>query len=355
MTFIDSDDGELYSVFLNKGFVSHDTENAYNIGFLEAKNQTKLFQNGKNLSHFNHDSSYKNIQWGWLNHDNSNNTLRFYAGLTQEEHTFTTLSASALALIDNNKNYDSSFPLPNDRSFTYPWLGFEYQEKQYKKLTNIYLINHTEDFNFGWQLNGHIGLADGIKENSAWALYRVNISKGMQLSGQSLLIFSGEVAGETYESNDNRVLAKFSLEAFHELNDQWRLYLKNTSVFSKNQFRDLPVSLGGDTSLRGFPLQYQHGENTTLFTSELRYYPQINIFKLFELGGVLFWDAGKAFGTSTIKNIDNRWLNSLGIGARFFSTHSSESQVIHLDLAFPISDNDQLNGVEIRAETKYAF
>jgi len=69
----------------------------------------------------------------------------------------------------------------------------------------------------------------------------------------------------------------------------------------------------------------------------------------------LFWDAGKAFGTSTIKNIDNRWLNSLGIGARFFSTHSSESQVIHLDIAFPISDNDQINGVEIRAETKYAF
>jgi hemolysin activation/secretion protein len=107
--------------------------------------------------------------------------------------------------------------------------------------------------------------------------------------------------------------------------------------------------------LRGFPLQYQHGENTTLFTSELRYYPQVNLFKLFELGGVVFWDVGKASGTSTIKNIDNGWLNSLGIGARFFSTHSSESQVIHLDIAFPISDNDQLNGVEIRAETKSAF
>ncbi|NQZ82143.1 MAG: hypothetical protein HRT52_14110 [Colwellia sp.] len=355
LTFIDSDDGELYSVFFNKGFVSHDTNNAYNIGFLEAKNQTKLFQNGKKLTRFNHDTSYKNIQWGWLSQDNHTNTLRFYAGLTQEEHTFTTLSENSLVLTDNNKSDDNSFSLPSDRSFTYPWLGFGYQEKQYKKLTNIYLINHTEDFNLGWQLNGHLGLADGNKENSAWTLYRLNISKGMQLSNQSLLIFSGEIAGETYQSHKNRVIAKLSLEAFHELSDQWRLYFKNTNVFSKNQFKDDPISLGGDTSLRGFPLQYQHGENTTLFTSELRYYPQINIFKLFELGGVFFWDVGKASGTSTIKNIDNGWLNSLGIGARFFSTHSSESQVIHLDLAFPISDNDQLNGVEIRAETKYAF
>ncbi|MFT5755490.1 MAG: hypothetical protein ACI9LM_000199 [Alteromonadaceae bacterium] len=353
LTFIDSNDGELYSTFINKYFVGHDTKNAYNIGFLNANNQTKLFQNGETLSTFNHSTRYKNMQWGWLHQDNNKHTLRFYAGLTQQENTFSVLSVNDIESIDNNKN--NQYSLPNDRTFTYPWLGFEYQEKNHKKLTNIYLINHTEDFNFGWQFNGHIGIADGNKKHSAWALYKINISKGIQISSQSMLLFSGEITGETYKSNDNRILAKLSLEAFHTLNEQWRYYFKNTNVFSKNQFKDLPISLGGNTSLRGFPLQYQHGENTILFTSELRYYPQINLFKLFELGGVIFWDVGKASGTSTIKNIDNGWLNSLGIGARFFSTHSSESQVIHLDLAFPISDNNQVNGVEIRAETKYAF
>jgi len=355
LTFIDSNDGELYSTFINKDFVGHDTKNSYNVGFLNADKQTKIFQNGKRLSTFEHETHYKNIQWGWLHQDNNKHTLRFYTGITQQEHSFNEISATTSEPMDSNKNSQDSFPLPNDRSFTYPWLGFEYKEKNYKKLTNIHLINHTEDFNFGWQLSGHMGVADGNKNNSAWALFKVNISKGMQFSPKSMLLISGEVSGETYEKNDNRVLATLSLEAFHKLNEQWQLYFKNTNVFSKNQFKDLPVSLGGDTSLRGFPLQYQHGENTTLFTSELRYYPQINLFKLFEIGGVLFWDIGKASGTSAIENIDNGWLNSLGIGARFFSTHSSESQVIHLDLAFPISDNNQINGVEIRAETKYAF
>jgi hemolysin activation/secretion protein len=113
--------------------------------------------------------------------------------------------------------------------------------------------------------------------------------------------------------------------------------------------------LGDDSGVRGYPLNYQHGERTTQFTLEARYYPHINIYKLFELGGAAFIDAGKAFGNSPVANVNTSVLASVGIGARFYSTHSSDAQVIHLDLVKPLSTDTNVNGIEFRITTKHSF
>ena len=126
-------------------------------------------------------------------------------------------------------------------------------------------------------------------------------------------------------------------------------------MLSRNQFLDRPVELGDDSGVRGYPLQYQHGERTTQLTAELRYYPHINIYKLFELGGAAFFDAGKAFGESPVINVNNSFITSIGVGARFYSPHSSEAQVIHVDLVKPLSPSDVINSVEIRISTKHSF
>jgi hypothetical protein len=109
------------------------------------------------------------------------------------------------------------------------------------------------------------------------------------------------------------------------------------------------------SGVRGYPLQYQHGTSTTQFTVEARYYPHINIYKLFELGGAAFIDSGKAFGNSPIANTNSSVLTSVGLGARFYSTHSSEAQVIHLDIVKPLSTDINVNNVEFRITTKHSF
>jgi outer membrane translocation and assembly module TamA len=113
--------------------------------------------------------------------------------------------------------------------------------------------------------------------------------------------------------------------------------------------------MGGNKRLRGYPLQYQHGSKSVMFNSELRYYPQLNILKLFEVAGVAFFDAGKAFGEATAKNIEAGWLQSVGVGLRFFSPHAGKASVIHFDLAFPQSDNPDMDNFAIRIEAKRSF
>ena len=137
-------------------------------------------------------------------------------------------------------------------------------------------------------------------------------------------------------------------------------YFNNINILSKNQYLDDPVAIGGDTGLRGFPLQYQHGKHSVKFTGEIRYYPYINIMKLFDLAGAAFIDSAKAFGDiqspESQENIEKDWLYSIGIGARLYSPHSAgNNQVIHIDFAFPQSDNPSINNFEVRIEAKKSF
>ncbi len=102
-------------------------------------------------------------------------------------------------------------------------------------------------------------------------------------------------------------------------------------------------------------MQYQHGNHTTLFTLEARYYPHINIYKLIEVGGAFFIDSGRVYGQAENGIEQDSWMTSVGVGARFYSSQTSEAQVIHVDVVKPMSSDNNVNGVEFRITTKHSF
>lgn len=348
LRFADNDDGTQQSLFLQKHFASFYTNDAYNIGFNEESHNDTIYQNNSELAIFTHNVSFKNAEYAWLDSNTNSASLRYRIGITQDQHTFFP--------VDNTENSINSSFLPQDRDFIYPWLGVDYIEKNFKKLTNIHLITQIEDFNHGWKLSSRLGISDGTKENNAWALFQVNIGKGFEIHDKALLLMNIALHNDIYKQHDNRLLLSINAEYFYNIDPSWGFYLSNTSIVSKNQYLDKPITIGGSSGLRGFPLQYQHGEHSIKFTSEIRYYPHINLFKLFDLAGVAFLDSGKAFGDSVADNSEEALLHSVGIGARLYSPHSTRShQVIHIDFAFPQSNNTGINSFEIRVEAKHSF
>jgi hypothetical protein len=348
LRFADNDDGTQQSLFLQKHFASFYTDYAYRIGFNEESRNDTIYQNDSDLAIFSHEISFKNAEYAWLNSNSDSALLRYRIGMTQDKHTFST--------VDNTDNSIISAFLPQDRNFVYPWLGVDYIEKDFKKLTNIHLISQIEDFNHGWQFSSRLGVSDGTKDNNAWALFQAKIDKGFEIHDKALLLMNVALNGDIYEQQDHRLLLSLNTEYFYNIDSSWGVYLSNTNVVSNNQYLDQPVTIGGDTGLRGFPLQYQHGEQSIQFSSEIRYYPHINLFKLFDLAGTAFFDTGKAFGDSVVDNAEDAWLYSVGIGARLYSPHSAGSnQVIHIDFAFPQSDNADIDSFEIRVEAKQSF
>ncbi|PKG86191.1 hypothetical protein CXF85_00285 [Colwellia sp. 75C3] len=353
MSFADNDDGQQRSLFLHKIFAGFHTKTAYHLGFSEESRNDTLFQNGQDQSVFGHDISFKEGSYAWLNFNDDSRLLRYRLGITQDKNTFSELSSEQSSDLSSSPLTDVH---PEDRDLLYPWIAFEYIEKDFRKLTNVHLITQIEDFNHGWQLSSSLGIGNGNKENSAWTVWRMRVKKGFNLHDNALLLLDLALANDIYQQRDSRLLVKISGEYFYQLNKSWGFYLSNNNVASTNQYLDQPVTMGGNTGLRGFPLQYQHGKNSIKVTSEIRYYPQINLFKLFDLAGVAFVDAGRTYGESTVKNIEEGWLGSAGLGLRLHSPHSGGNHpIIHIDFAFPQSENPDINRFEIRVQAKKSF
>ena len=353
LRFVDNDDGQQRSLSLHKIFAGFHTKTAYNIGFNEESRNDTLFQNDQDQSIYGHDVSFKEASYSWLNFNSDSRLLRYRLGVTQDKDTFSSLS---IAAGDELATPPLTTVIPEDRDLLYPWLAFEYIEKDFRKLTNVHLITQIEDFNHGWQLNSRLGIGNGNNDNSPWTVWKMRVKKGFNLHDNSLLLLDLALANDMYQHRDSRLLVKLTAEYFYQLNKSWGVYLGNANVASKNQYLDQPVTMGGNTGLRGFPLQYQHGKSSVKITSEIRYYPDINLFKLFDIAGVAFADSGRTYGKSTVQNIESGWLGSVGLGLRLHSPHSGGNHpIIHIDFAFPQSDNPDINSFEIRVQAKKSF
>jgi hypothetical protein len=361
----DNDDGSSQAVFVIKNFVSFDTPYAYKIGFDNFRQIDTLRQNGRQVAQFNHKKSHQILHWEKLYADTEYSTLRYGLGFTHEEHLFY-----------HNEVGDQSVPgfgvLPQDRELSYPFASAEYVQKDYRELRNFNLINQIEDFNLGWHGIVLVGsdISSPVNKSepntsqnlpSASLIYRASLSKGIEIGGSGFLFLNAHAEGERYDGTTaaNRSLFRFSSEYFHTFNSYWGGYIKNENVVSNNQFVDSPIAIGGESGVRGYPLQYQHGANTSQLTIEARFYPRINLYKFFELGAAAFVDIGKAYGDSAITsnspNSNSSTLASVGIGARLYSTHSSEAQVIHFDLIKPLSSDTNVSNFEFRVTTKHSF
>lgn len=338
---IDSPDGYQRSVFFDKPLVSVDSDFGGSVGFNREDRVDTLFHNSQDELLFRHQIDYQTLNMGWKIGNWDDHHLRVLAGWTKDEHRFS----------EPQSDY-----LPDDRIFNYPWVGMEWLEDDFVTMRNLHLIEEKEDINLGWHLQANLGhnLASGPQQG-AW-LWNLSASKGLAWNANTLLLArlqAGGFAGG--EQDHSSMTGRFGGELIHRINQRFAWYASAAWQFSDNPTLDNPVNLGGDTGLRGYPLQYQYGEQTLLFSTELRYYPRINLFKLFELGGAVFYDAGKSFGDTPRANEETGLLQSAGIGARLYSTHSSDRQVIHIDLVHPFSDQEDVSGLEFRVEVKHAF
>ena len=96
-----------------------------------------------------------------------------------------------------------------------------------------------------------------------------------------------------------------------------------------------PLTIGGDKGLRGYPLRYQAGERRVLATVEARAYSDWYPFRLFRVGGAVFYDTGRAWHGENQNTVNSGWLRDVGFGLRLLSARTSKGNVLHADIAFP--------------------
>jgi outer membrane protein assembly factor BamA len=79
------------------------------------------------------------------------------------------------------------------------------------------------------------------------------------------------------------------------------------------------------------------------------------VWQLFRIGGAAFFDTGRAWGGDNVNTVNPGWLSNAGFGLRIVSVRSAFSNVLHLDLAFPLNATNDIKKVQFLVKTKASF
>lgn len=357
----ENNDGRRTAFQLDKPFYQDSTSRMYKLGWLSDERLEQVYHNGALENLFITRQKDIDLQTGWLLDYRERTSLRLLAGFSSKQWLFSEdLLQPALAL-------------PEDRRYQYPWLGLDYKEHNYQVLSDVYLINHNEDINLGWHHQARVGLqSTGLADGKSLGYQLTWLSEKGFGDAAHLTLFTLKLDAMLGIEGGDQVIAAAKAEDFYRLSKQFTFYTKLQFDQRSRNYLDQPLDLGGETGLRGYPVQYQQGTQRWLSTAELRWYPQITLYQMLDVGFVAFADAGRASGGDIqlaapsvagirsdtdllMPNAAEHWLGSVGLGTRFYSSRSSNNHVIHVDLSKPVGGATELSSWEIQLKVEQRF
>lgn len=246
--------------------------------------------------------------------------------------------------------------LPTDEKLVAPFARFELIEDRYDRELNRNLIGRPEFFALGLNSRLQLGRAStGLgSSRNAW-LYSGSISRGFEPFPEHMLIAAASLSGQYGDGQVRRQRLGAQAQYYLPQGRRWLFYAgASGDMLTRPELPDL-LLLGGDNGLRGYPLRYQSGTRRALFTVEERFYTDLYVWQLFRIGGAAFFDVGRAWGGDFVNTVNPGWLSNGGVGMRIVSARAAFSNVLHLDLAFPLNATPDIKKVQFIVKTKTSF
>jgi outer membrane protein assembly factor BamA len=246
--------------------------------------------------------------------------------------------------------------LPPDRTLSYPFVGFDFLQDKYKKVGDENQIGRTEDLYFGTEVTGEVGLS-----NSAFGADRKAIMlaakalRGIEITGFQQLFLTGDFSSRIEDGRARNLKADARAKYYWRWRTDWLLYAALSGTVTDSLDPDMQLLLGGDNGLRGYPLRYESGTSRALFTLEQRFYTDWYPFRLVRVGGAIFADVGRTWGSGTIGNSDPGLLRDVGFGLRLGNTRSGLGNVLHIDFAFPLNNIAGIQRFQVLVQTMQSF
>lgn len=331
----DTSDGRNTLLSVARPFYSLDTPWATGLQVSDLSQVEQIRSHGEKVNAFRHQAIDDEIYYGKAIDINANFTQRWLVGFTHEEDSF---------FIDENTKQ----PIPDHDKAVYPWIEYQYLQNKYGVFKNLNQIQRPEDIAVGQTVKIRLGMAGTAFGNPDDVLrYKAEYTNIIDLSDTHLLELEVELDGRQhlkYEQLDPTILT--SAVAYHYMQDEKnRWYARFEYGMGENlpQYKELTV--GDITGLRGYPTDYLRGDRRYVFSLERRYFSDVHLFNLVRLGGVVFFDVGKAWGLPN--EPQSPLLSDVGIGLRLSSTKVRIGNVIHVDIAMPTTAKDGISKYQL--------
>ena len=180
-------------------------------------------------------------------------------------------------------------------------------------------------------------------------------SDGADLSPTQSLFGSAWVSGRYEHGEIRNGILGAEARYYLQTSARSKFFANVSGTVTEQLDQDQQLTLGGDTGLRGYPFAYQAGTAKALLTLEQRYYTKWYPFRLFHVAGAVFADSGRTWGTDVTGATSLGLLNDVGIGLRLGTSRSAFGNVLHIDLAFPLDGDNDIDSVQLVVETKARF
>ena len=309
------------------------------------KRRSTLYKLGDPVAEYQNERKNYSLFGGWSSGLQNGWVRRWTAGITYDDNVFAATPTPILPVV-----------LPANRKLVYPFVGIEILEDQFEKSANSDQIERSEDFYFGTRVAALLGWSDTQfdADRNAW-IYHLSLSNGFGSMDSKALLLSASVDGRRENGRRANAMARFSARYYSRQSIKRVFFAAVNVIAGRNLDLDNPVEVGGDNGLRGYPLRYQSGDSRVLLTVEQRYFTDWYPWRLFRVGGAVFFDAGRVYGNDPLGGQNSGWLTDLGFGLRFAPTRLGTRKIIHLDVAFPLDGDSSIDSVQILLEAKRSF
>ena len=341
----DNDDGHSNHVSLVRPFHKLDARwTAGGRGFDDDR-RTALYVLGEEAAEYRHEREYLNVFGGWSAGLHKGWVRRWSAGIVYDNNDFSDATEPTLPAV-----------IPEDRELVYPYLSFELLEDSFDTSSNTNQIGRTEDFYMGRRLSASVGWSDeSIGANRDALLYWASASRGFGSLQRTSLFVAASASGRIESGETANAVTGLDIRFYRRKSEKQLFFMTLGATVGHNLDLDNPVQLGGKSGLRGYPLRYQGGDSKLLFTIEQRYYTDWYPWRLFRVGGAIFADVGRTWGTNPLDERSYGWLKNVGFGFRFAPTRFSARKTAHLDFAFPLDGDSSIDSVQVLLEAKRSF
>ncbi|MDJ0653657.1 MAG: hypothetical protein QNJ40_05875 [Xanthomonadales bacterium] len=341
----DNSDGHSYRVSASRPFYSFDTTWSAGFSLLDDERITTLYSLGDEAAEYQHDRSLYQLSWGWSAGLVEDSVRRYWVGLVHDDNEFSAVPDGTLAVV-----------VPEDRKLIFPFVAFEWLQDDYVTTRNKDQIGRTEDFYMGARLTGSLGVvADALGSDRDALIYSATLGRGFGSIESRALLATIWASGRQESGTSANALVGLNMRYYWQLSDRRMVFATVEASRGHRLDIDNVMELGGDTGLRGYPLRYQTGESRALLTLEQRFFWDWYPWRLFRVGGAMFADVGRVWGTNYTGEPDQGTLKDVGIGLRFAPTRSGHRKMVHLDIAFPLDGDGSIDDVQILLESRSGF
>ncbi len=344
--YTNASDGYSQRLGLERPFFALDTRRAIGANFQSGRQTESLYDEGEIAQQFELSSAKHEFHMGWSNGLQDNWSKRYFTGVGFDSREYGPV-------------IDGLYPastIPDDKRFVYPFVGIELLQNDYVTTRNFDQMNRTEDRHLGMRASFQLGYADRTfgSYDSAW-LYQGQFSNTLLRTPRSTFVVGADLTGRLERGETRNARLTLSGRYDKRQSENRLLHVSLTASAGQNLDLENTTYIGGDIGLRGYPLRYQAGDSSILFTLEQRLFTDWYPFRLFNVGGAAFFDAGRTWGRDPVAGTNYGWLKNIGVGLRIGSTRSGIGRMIHIDLAYPLDGGKDISKVQLLVEARKGF